>query len=229
MLVGAVRIDLVDDDLEPERVRALDQRVEVGERAEHRIDVAIIGDVVAEVAHRRGEEGRQPDRVDAEARDIIELRGDARQVADAVAVRYRRSCAGRSDRSPRRATTAARLRPALAALTSSASIAHRIAERRKARRARCRAPDAAAGQTPASVSKCVERVSTRTFCSTGAVDVLNSSSISRPVAGIEARHGEQPRLVLRIADQLQPAGQRAMAGADARERQRSRDKADDRY
>jgi hypothetical protein len=66
MLVGAVRIDLVDDHLEAERVRAFDQRVEIGERSEHRIDAAIIGDVVAEVAHRRGEEGRQPDRVDAE-------------------------------------------------------------------------------------------------------------------------------------------------------------------
>ena len=94
MLVRGVRIDLVDDDLQPERMRARDQRVEIGERAEDRIDVAIIGDVIAEILHRRGEEGRQPDRVDAEAGDIIEMRGDPRQVADPVAVRCRRSCAG---------------------------------------------------------------------------------------------------------------------------------------
>ncbi len=164
MLVGAVRIDLVDDDLESERVRALDQRVEVGERAEHRIDIAIIGDVVAEIAHRRGEEGRQPDRVDAEARDIVELCGDPRQIADAVAVRCRRSCADRSGRSPRRATMAVAGAGAVGRSLSSASIAHRIAERRKLDLRRCRAPAQLAGHAPASVSNCFERVSTRTFC-----------------------------------------------------------------
>ena len=51
-------------------MRLGDQRVEIGERAEHRIDVAIVGDVVAEILHRRGEEGRDPDRVDAERGDI---------------------------------------------------------------------------------------------------------------------------------------------------------------
>ena len=54
------------------RMRARDQCVEVRERPEHGIDTAIVGDVIAEVAHRRSEERRQPDRVDAEARDIIE-------------------------------------------------------------------------------------------------------------------------------------------------------------
>ncbi len=89
MLVGRVGIDLVNDDLDAERVRLGDQRIEVGERAEDRIDVAIIRDVVAEVAHRRLEEGREPDRIDAEARDMIEMRGDAGQVADPVAIRVR--------------------------------------------------------------------------------------------------------------------------------------------
>ena len=68
MLVGGVRQHLVDDHLEAEPVRLGDQRVEIVERAEHRIDVAIVGDVVAEILHRRLEEGRQPDRVDAERR-----------------------------------------------------------------------------------------------------------------------------------------------------------------
>ena len=58
MLVGAVGIDLVDDDLEAEPVRALDQGGEIAKRSEHRIDRAKIGDVVAEVAHGRGEEWR---------------------------------------------------------------------------------------------------------------------------------------------------------------------------
>ena len=38
-------------------MRALDQAIEVGEAAEHGIYAAIVADVVAEVLHRRGEEG----------------------------------------------------------------------------------------------------------------------------------------------------------------------------
>jgi hypothetical protein len=87
MGVGAVRIDLVDQHLEAERVGALEQAVEVGEGPEHRIDAAIIGDVVAEILHRRGEEGGQPEAVDAERGDMVEPVGDPRQVADPVAVR----------------------------------------------------------------------------------------------------------------------------------------------
>ena len=85
--VAGVRPDLIDDDLHAERVRAGDERVEVGKRAEDRVDVAIIGHVIAEIGHRRPEEGRQPDRLDAQARDMVEVRGDAGQVADAVAIR----------------------------------------------------------------------------------------------------------------------------------------------
>ena len=39
MLVGRVRVHLVDDDLEAELVRTFNQRIEVVERAEHRVDV----------------------------------------------------------------------------------------------------------------------------------------------------------------------------------------------
>ena len=87
MAIRRVRIDLIDDDLEPEAVGLGKQRVEVGQAAEERIDVAIVGHVVAEVLHRRGEERRQPDPVDAEAGDVVEAAGNARQIADAVAVR----------------------------------------------------------------------------------------------------------------------------------------------
>ena len=68
-------------------MRAGDQRVEIGQRAEDRIDIAVIGDVIAEIGHRRGEKGRQPDRIDAERGDIIEPGGDAGQIANPVAVR----------------------------------------------------------------------------------------------------------------------------------------------
>ena len=62
------------------------QRIEIGQRAEHRIDIVVIGDVIAEILHRRGEEGRNPDCIGAKAGNMRQARGDALQVADAVAV-----------------------------------------------------------------------------------------------------------------------------------------------
>ncbi len=84
--VRRVREHLVDHHLEAEFMRTLDQRADVVERAEHRVDVAVVADVVAEVFHRALEERRQPDRIDSKPRYVFELAGDARQVADAVAV-----------------------------------------------------------------------------------------------------------------------------------------------
>jgi hypothetical protein len=64
-----------------------DQVVEVLERAVLRVDVLVVGDVVAEVDLRRRIDGREPDGVDAESLQVVEPLGDAVQVADAVAVR----------------------------------------------------------------------------------------------------------------------------------------------
>jgi hypothetical protein len=47
---------------------------------------AAIGDVAAEVHLGRWIEGREPDGVDAEAGQVIEVAGDAVQVADAVTI-----------------------------------------------------------------------------------------------------------------------------------------------
>ena len=60
----------VDDHLEAEGVGRGDQRVGVGERAEERVDVAVVGDVVAVVVLRRGVERRDPERVDAEVAQV---------------------------------------------------------------------------------------------------------------------------------------------------------------
>jgi hypothetical protein len=54
---------LVDHHADAERMRLGQQAVEVVQGAEQRIDVAVVGDVVAEVGHRRLEERRDPDRV----------------------------------------------------------------------------------------------------------------------------------------------------------------------
>ncbi len=86
VLVGGVVGHHVDDDLEAELVGPLDHGVGVGERAEERVDVAVVGDVVAGVRLRRGVEGREPQCVDAEVTQVVQARGDAGQVADAVAV-----------------------------------------------------------------------------------------------------------------------------------------------
>ena len=56
------------------------------ERAEGGLDVAVVGDVVAGVGHRRGVAGVEPDRVDAEVGQVAESVADAVQVADPVAV-----------------------------------------------------------------------------------------------------------------------------------------------
>ena len=70
MLVGGVVRDDVDRHPDPALVRVGEQRVEVGERAELRVDVRVVGDVVAVVGLRRGIERRQPERIDAELLQI---------------------------------------------------------------------------------------------------------------------------------------------------------------
>ena len=89
--VGGVVRDPVDDDPDAARVRLADQPVGVGEAAEQRVHAGVVGHVVAEVGHRRGVEGRQPDRVDPQRGrravvEVVQVGDDAGEVADAVAV-----------------------------------------------------------------------------------------------------------------------------------------------
>ncbi len=112
VLVGGVVDHEVEDQLDPARVGAGQQRVEVGEGAERRIDVAVVGDVVAGVVLRRRIDGGEPDHVNAEGGDVVEPRRDAGQVADAVPVGVGEAARDRSDRRPRTSTTAHRTLPA---------------------------------------------------------------------------------------------------------------------
>ena len=73
-------------DAEAEVVRLGDERVEVGERAELRVDADVVRDVVAVVGAGRGVERRQPDAVDAEIAQVGQARADPGQVAEPVAV-----------------------------------------------------------------------------------------------------------------------------------------------
>ena len=66
-------------------VRGGTQRVEVVERAEERVDIAVVGDVVAGIFLRRAVERAQPDGIDSERDEVIEAARDAGEVPDAVA------------------------------------------------------------------------------------------------------------------------------------------------
>jgi hypothetical protein len=83
VLVGRVVGDEVDQQLHAPVVAGPQQAVEVVERPEHRVDVAVVGHVVAEVGHRGPVEGGEPEGVDAEPLQVIEALLDAGQVARA--------------------------------------------------------------------------------------------------------------------------------------------------
>jgi len=87
MPVGGVVDDEIDNDADAVLLGGVRELDEVAERTIGRIDVVIIGDVVAVVLAGRGLERHQPDRVDAEAGEVIEPPAQAGKIADAVAVR----------------------------------------------------------------------------------------------------------------------------------------------
>ena len=66
-------------------MKGVHQRVELSERPQARIDVRVVGDVVAEVGIRRGVDGGEPDGADPQPGQVVHPFPDPRQVADAVA------------------------------------------------------------------------------------------------------------------------------------------------
>ena len=85
VLVGGVVGHPVQEDADVAGVGVGEQRVEGREVSEERVDVAVVGHVVAEVGHRRAVDRRQPDRVGPEPLQVLEARAQALEVADAVA------------------------------------------------------------------------------------------------------------------------------------------------
>ena len=67
-------------------MRRLDKRAGVVHRPVIGADLAIFADVIAIVAARAGVEGQQPDRGDAEFGDIIQLRHQPGEIADAIII-----------------------------------------------------------------------------------------------------------------------------------------------
>ena len=86
MLVGRVVDDQVDQHAHAALMGAVGELDEVAERAEARVDVVVVGDVVAVVALRRGLERHQPDAGDAQALQVVEPAQQPLEIADAVAV-----------------------------------------------------------------------------------------------------------------------------------------------
>jgi hypothetical protein len=76
----------VDDQPDAARRGVGQQCVEVAERAETRVDVDVVSDVVPAVVQRRGVERGQPDRVDAEVDEVIQVGAEAGEVSGAVMV-----------------------------------------------------------------------------------------------------------------------------------------------
>ena len=87
VLVAGVVDDEVDDEAHVALLDAGEHGVEVGHGAELFHHLAVVADVVAVVGVGRVEVRAEPDDVDAEVLQVVELGGDAGQVADAVAVR----------------------------------------------------------------------------------------------------------------------------------------------
>jgi hypothetical protein len=87
MLVRRVCDHQLYHQLHPALVHGGEQRVEILERPEDRIDVLVVAVVVAVVVLRRGTDRRQPEDVDAEFGEVVEAREDAAEIPDSVAVR----------------------------------------------------------------------------------------------------------------------------------------------
>ena len=86
VLVGGVVRDEVHEHPQAERVRLLDEVLGVGGAAEQRVDLAVVGDVVAGVGHGGAVDRRQPQGVHPERRQVRQPGGHAGEVTDAVAV-----------------------------------------------------------------------------------------------------------------------------------------------
>ena len=89
MDVGGVVEDHVDDDADAALMGLVDQVAEVLHGAVARVDARVVGDVVAAVAHGGGIEGRNPQRIHAQPRQVVQTGGQPPEVADPVAVGVR--------------------------------------------------------------------------------------------------------------------------------------------
>jgi len=87
VLVGGVVQHQLGDHPEVLAAGFAEQQPEVAQGSVGLVDRLVVGDVVAVVLQRRRVEGQQPQRGDPELLEVLELRHQAAQVPDPVAVR----------------------------------------------------------------------------------------------------------------------------------------------
>src|ERR1700759_5334188 len=86
MGIGGMVDDQLGNDAQPTAMGFRDEQFEVLAGAVLRVDVVIIGDVVAVILTRRWVERQQPDGVDPEILDVIQLSGETGEVTNAVII-----------------------------------------------------------------------------------------------------------------------------------------------
>ena len=86
MLIGAVVDDEVHEDVHIALFCLRNQFVHIVHRAEARVDVVIVGNVIALIRERRAVDRGEPDDIDTELLEIVQFADNALQIADAVAV-----------------------------------------------------------------------------------------------------------------------------------------------
>ena len=87
MLGGGVVEHHVQHQADAAPVRLADKLLQILHRAVARVNGTIVGHIIAVVALGRGEERRQPEIVNAQVGEVVQFRGDALQIAEAVTVR----------------------------------------------------------------------------------------------------------------------------------------------
>jgi hypothetical protein len=86
MLVRRVVGHKIENQLEAPLMDGLQQLIEVSQIAKVGIHIAVVSNVVAEIGHGRGVEGRDPYRFDPQLRKVIEPLQDSLKIANAVAI-----------------------------------------------------------------------------------------------------------------------------------------------
>src|SRR4051812_41583639 len=86
MLIGGVIDDELRQHLDVTRMRGLEERLEIVDRAVRWVDRLVRRDVVAVVLERRWIEWQQPDAGGTELLNVVELLDHTAEVAEAVAI-----------------------------------------------------------------------------------------------------------------------------------------------
>src|SRR6266566_9755095 len=86
MLIGGMIGHIVHDELAVTLVRLLKQGVQVRQGSKERMDIGVIANIIAEIGHGRGVDGRKPDGINTEPLQVVQLAADTRQIPYPIAI-----------------------------------------------------------------------------------------------------------------------------------------------